>query len=356
MAKITVRYHSGAGYDSFTEESYIILDAQYRAGWEFKGWATTYGTTEIAYSAGDVLQAGNTDTVVDLYAVFVEYIYCYYYRNRTAQVETNVREKKHYYNTGAATASEVYNTFTLPAFSDSNTVIAPDSADVEWTAIGWRNDESAGVAQFAAGESVTMNPYVEAFHAVYMRTATVSYNSNGGSGSMSPSTGTAYYNCSGDTLGATITLRTCTFTSPGGLPFNAWSTDPDASGNWYRSTITTSVDVVLYAIWGRSRPSDWSWESTVSKGSAIRMTAAEFNRFIDRIYEFAAYRGASLSGSAGSYYVTKGSDMLASEVNAVRALINAMSPPTAPPGPVSSDSTITAAFFNGLRDSLNSIV
>lgn len=124
----------------------------------------------------------------------------------------------------------------------------------------------------------------------------------------------------------------------------------DANQNAIGSAVTRSFTTV-----GNVRPANWAWESTVSKGSAICMTAAEFNRFIDRIFAFAAYKGISPAVSPSTYYVEQDTEMLASEVNAVRALINAMSPPTAPPSPVSSGGTITAAFFNGLKNSLNSI-
>lgn len=124
----------------------------------------------------------------------------------------------------------------------------------------------------------------------------------------------------------------------------------DANQNAIGSAVTRSFTTAANV-----RPASWAWESTVSRGSAIRMTAAEFNRFIDRIFAFAAYKGISPAVSPSAYYVAQGTEMLASEVNKARALINAMSPPTAPPSPVSSDGTITAAFFNGLKNSLNSI-
>lgn len=103
------------------------------------------------------------------------------------------------------------------------------------------------------------------------------------------------------------------------------------------------------------RPSNWSWESTVSAGQAINMTAAEFNRFIDRVYEFLEYKEIS-DGSEPSYlYVTQGAQMRASDVNIVRSYIADMRPPTALPAEVLEGDTIRASFFNGLKNSLNSI-
>lgn len=105
-----------------------------------------------------------------------------------------------------------------------------------------------------------------------------------------------------------------------------------------------------------ARPANWAWESTVSKGSPINLTAAEWNRFLDRIFAFVEYKGLTLQATAANYYVTKGSPMIMGQFNAALATIDAMSPPVAPPSRVLRGTTITAADFNGLKDSLNSIV
>jgi len=125
----------------------------------------------------------------------------------------------------------------------------------------------------------------------------------------------------------------------------------DANQDAIGSAVTRSFSTAA-----ASRPSNWAWESTVSRGAAINLTAAEWNRFIDRIFAFAAYVGISPAVSPSAYYVEQGTEMLASQFNAARAMINAMSPPTAAPSPVSPGGTITAAAINGLKNSLNSIV
>lgn len=104
------------------------------------------------------------------------------------------------------------------------------------------------------------------------------------------------------------------------------------------------------------RPSNWSWSSTVSSGRVINMTAADFNNFIDRVFAFMEYKEISDGSEPSDYYVSQRARMRASDVNAVRELISWMDPPTGPPAAVSSGSTIRASFFNGLKDSLNSII
>ena len=127
---------------------------------------------------------------------------------------------------------------------------------------------------------------------------------------------------------------------------------------------------ILYFTTLPQRPDDWYWWSTVSVGSPIRhtisgsmvliqpLTANEWNAFIDRIKEFAEYKQVFLSStylSNATNGVDSWSPMLASQANAARYLINQLSPPTSVPSQVSSGSDITAAFINGLKNSLNSI-
>lgn len=111
-----------------------------------------------------------------------------------------------------------------------------------------------------------------------------------------------------------------------------------------------------------SRPSNWSWTSTISKGSAIAVTAIEWQNFIDRIEEFASYKKVTQKDGYSTYLsnatsgVSKGSAMKASQANGARNLIDLMNPDTSVPAAVTAgSSTITAAFFDGLKNSLNSI-
>lgn len=124
-------------------------------------------------------------------------------------------------------------------------------------------------------------------------------------------------------------------------------------------TDTVSINIVSM------RPSNWSWTSTVSQGSTMPytksgstvyarpLTASEWNRFIDRIFEFFAYKGFSVSGAGASdFYVSRGNQMYGGEIEYGQQLIDAMNPPTATP---TRGSRITAAYVNGLKNSLNSI-
>lgn len=86
------------------------------------------------------------------------------------------------------------------------------------------------------------------------------------------------------------------------------------------------------------------------------LTAREWNRFIDRIFAFMDYYEIPYSGGdASNFYVTAGTEMLAEDVDYARQLIAVMNPPTALPSAIRSGGKITAAYINGLKNSLNSI-
>ena len=71
---------------------------------------------------------------------------------------------------------------------------------------------------------------------------TVTFDANGGSGSMTAVT------C----VSGSYTLPACTFNAPTGKQFKCWSMTPDGSGEKISagSSITVSGNIVLYAVWG----------------------------------------------------------------------------------------------------------
>lgn len=135
------------------------------------------------------------------------------------------------------------------------------------------------------------------------------------------------------------------------------------------STSPTNPTVcTMYAIWQEdiSRPADWVWTSTVRKGVAVPtvqksdtlwhakyLTATEWNNFQDRVAAFLKYKGIDFSGSFTR--VSAGATMQRSTINGMIQAIALMNPPIAPPAEVAADQPITAALFNGLKNSLNSI-
>ena len=71
----------------------------------------------------------------------------------------------------------------LPNFSSSSVTVG----NFTYSAIGWRDDTTAGSAEYSAGATLSSSAIGDlpsSMYAVYSRTVTISYNSNGGSGSM----------------------------------------------------------------------------------------------------------------------------------------------------------------------------
>lgn len=121
---------------------------------------------------------------------------------------------------------------------------------------------------------------------------------------------------------------------------------------------SSPTTVTLYAVWkdAANRPENWSWvSSNIAVDRPLNMTAAEWNDFISRVKEFAAYKGVTLNATyINASKATQGTRMLYSQANAAVQLLKQLSPPTSPPS-VSSGSVIRASFFTGLAASLNSI-
>lgn len=376
-AIVTITYRDGSSSSTSSGASLTVLSSGLTSpsGWTFRGWATSTGTNAVAYSGGETITAGSSNQNITLYAVYRQYVAIYFVYGLDYAAHYTRYRYQWRYNTSATSYTTSYYTLsdtTLPTVTESVTTTTPGRS---WTPLGWRTDTTAGAAAYSFGASVTTSSAIGALpttlYAVYSNTVTITYNSNGGSGSMSSSSATAYYNTSGNYTKPTITLRTNTFTAPTGKEWKAWCPYADGSGTLYYTSITTSYHATMYAIWKAKRPDDWAWTSTVTQKTAVTtsqgdnkfyayfLTASEWLDFVERIQEFAEYLGVTLTSSyitQATSGVSSGSAMMAAQANGARLLINQLNPPTAAPAAVMAGSSgITAAFINGLKNSLNSI-
>lgn len=98
------------------------------------------------------------------------------------------------------------------------------------------------------------------------------------------------------------------------------------------------------------RPNNWQWISTVELGSNITMPASEWNSFFNRINAFRVnYKGLS------NYTYTEavvGGSITAAQYNQARSAISTMG---AVPPAVTIGNQIYASEFNAIRDALNAI-
>lgn len=372
---LTVNFYDGSDYDVYTTEDYIDLYAGSRSGWTFVGWATSTGTTSVAYEAGDRIYVGSSSSSINLYAVYKREttIYCYYINGNTGAIASNSRTKIQYRVNVSKTSYSTgyYNDIVLPTFDSINSTISTSTPNRDWTAIGWNKTTTAEDPDYSPGQSVSSDRITGDLYAIYSNECSITYHANGGSGTMSKQTGTGYYNAYGKYAGVTFTIKDCTFNPPSGKRFGSWNQKSDGSGATYSGTITTSYNITFYAIWVKARPSNWSWSTTdISKGSSMAytqsgstitpkpLTAKEWLSFMNRVKEFYTYKGKTVDSTNWSRAVngvSSGSEMTATQANGARYLINQLSPPTSVPASVSSGTVITAAFINGLKNSLNSI-
>jgi len=101
-----------------------------------------------------------------------------------------------------------------------------------------------------------------------------------------------------------------------------------------------------------TRPRDWQWTSTVSAGSPIRISAAEWNNFCSRINEFRRYKSLSNYSFTTVY---SGTPISATIVNQAVSAIKGISGYGSYLYYVSPGNAITAYFFNLLKTELNAI-
>ena len=125
--------------------------------------------------------------------------------------------------------------------------------------VSWANKYFTIVYTITTDNTNTNRYFTFNYAKFYKNTYTVSYNSNGGSGTMTDSS--SPYN-----EGATVTVKSNSFTAPTGKTFDHWDTKSDDSGTDYAAGATFSIadNTTLYAQWATAA----SCTATPSIGAA----------------------------------------------------------------------------------------
>ena len=167
-----------------------------------------------------------------------------------------------------------------------------------------------------------------------------------------------------------VGVSSCTYTFYGLEPDTAYyiKISPRAATSGQEAVESATTVLMHTEPEETGRPANWSWTSTVKKGAEIShtqsgstitckpLTASEWNRFVDRVVAFAEYCGMSIPPNYGdSWYVAKGAGMEVAEVNYMRELISYLPITVSLPLEAKPGDKITAAYINGLKNSLNSI-
>ena len=139
-----------------------------------------------------------------------------------------------------------------------------------YTFIGWSVDQYATTADVSAGGSFYVDRNVT-LYAVWRKNITLYYNSNGGSGAPSATTGYA------DADGYKTFTITSSVPTRSGYTFNGWWLPTDESPRWGGSTLRLSADATLTAAWIATTYNVYGYPSTGVSSFTINYTAANGN-------------------------------------------------------------------------------
>ncbi len=187
-----------------------------RDGYTFMGWNTQKDGKGESYEAGSEYTVPETDTT--LYATW---------------------GGKITYNIGEASGNIVDDQFYLPGEEAVVTEVTPNLTGSSFSA--WNDKEDGSGASYKSGSKIKVNGNVT-LYAQWKKNYTLTYNANGGSGSMDSET-----KCEG----SKVTLPKNEFTKTN-YTFTGWNTKADGSGTGYAvgtKYVMPAKDVTLYAMW-----------------------------------------------------------------------------------------------------------
>ena len=188
-----------------------------RTGHAFKGWGTSSTATTVAYAPGASYTA---DAGAALYAIW----------------EINTYTVTYDDNDGTGAPANQTKTHDV-ALTLSTTEPTRTGYDFQ----GWATSSTATAVEYAPGASYTDNAGLALYAVWNVKTYTVTYNGNGGSGAPDSQT---------KTHDAVLTLSS-TVPTRANYTFLGWSTNNTATVEEYAAgdTYTANADAALYAVW-----------------------------------------------------------------------------------------------------------
>lgn len=188
-----------------------------RAGYTFLGWATSTTASQADYAAGSTYE---NNASLWLYAVW---------KAKTYTVTFDA-------NGGSGAPDPQTKTYGV-------TLVLPETKPTKagHTFVGWATTSNATQATYQAGGSFSTNGNLTLYAVWSIKTYTVSFDANGGTGAPSDQT---------KTYGSTLTLSTAKPTRVG-YTFLGWATDDTADNADYAAggSYTKNADLTLYAVW-----------------------------------------------------------------------------------------------------------
>ena len=219
----------------------------------FTGWNTQADGSGTAYSAGASFTLTAENTV----------LYAQWSKNAPAQVKVSYDA-----NGGAGTMESVTGDV-------GSEIVVQQSGFTrsEYTFTGWNTQADGSGTAYKAGDSFTLTENT-VLYAQWSKNAPaqvkVSYNANGGAGTMEPVTGD---------VGSKIVIRQNGFTRSE-YTFTGWNTQADGKGTAYKagdSFTLTDKDTVLYAQWSKNSGSAGTGTNGTAKPTGIPKTGDNSN-------------------------------------------------------------------------------
>lgn len=226
----TVSYNAngGTGAPSSQTKTYgtaltLSSTVPTRSGWTFVGWGTSSTATSKSYSAGG---SYTTNAAITLYAIWSKVL--------TLSYSANASDGS---GAPSSQSTTIYNATTSASFTISSTKPTLASSNFQ----GWATSSTATSAGYASGGSITISANTTLYAVWALKTYTVSYDANGGTGAPSSQT---------KTYGKTLTLSSTEPTKDGYL-FQGWATSSTATEPEYQTSgnYTGNAAITLYAVW-----------------------------------------------------------------------------------------------------------
>ena len=187
-----------------------------KTNYTFAGWATT-SNGSVVYEDGEQITPNRN---LNLYAKWEKTVHVTFYANG-----------------GSGTMS-----YQVLVEGEPQNLKLNEFTKTNEYFIGWATT-SNGQVVYTNGQSITINDDID-LYAVWDNTCTVSFNSNGGTGTMTSQTFQG---------GETKAIKTNTFTR-NGYVFRGWATSSDATTADYQDeeTISPIANITLYALWKKT--------------------------------------------------------------------------------------------------------
>ena len=245
----TIESTTGAAGESVTVAANVFT----RNDYTFAGWNTQADGSGTAYKAGDSFTLTDENTV----------LYAQWSKNAPAQVNVSYDA-----NGGVGTME--------PVTGDVGSEIVIQQSGFtrsEYTFTGWNTQADGKGTAYKAGDSFTLTENT-VLYAQWSKNAPaqvkVSYNANGGAGTMESVTGD---------VGSKIVIRQSGFTRSE-YTFTGWNTQADGKGTAYKagdSFTLTDKDTVLYAQWSKNSGSAGTGTNGTAKPTGIPKTGDNSN-------------------------------------------------------------------------------